>query len=346
MEKWNKYKYHIYFWSFWGGLLLLQDGLSHYFSNSTKPLITWQYVYFFVLHMALVCGVTYGYAYLLKKFPYSKSQVQWFLSSFFVFIGVTLVFVFFRPTVDALLFSNKDAYKRSFQDYFPWLLRTTLVFMIVGFGYRILMDYIVEQQRRLLLEKTALSAELSALKNQINPHFLYNTLSYLYAQARPLSESLGEAILLLSDMMRYSLHETDERGLVVLEKEIEHIENYIQIHQLRFGNTLAVEFEVEGRYENKLILPLILISFVENAFKHGKTTDPQNPLVIKLTVHPDSSLSFFVKNRKTEGPKEHSSGIGLLNVKRRLALAYPNAHQVTITDTKYYFEVSLTIKKV
>lgn len=347
MNQWHKYKYHIYFWAFWGVLLLLQDSIGNYFRGQLENTFTGQYLYWFILHMVLVTGVTYGYAYLLKIVPYSGSKTKWLLSSLALQLSVTAVFAFFRTYVNELLFGNYSTeYVKSFLEYFPWLLRTSLVFMIVGFGYRVLMDYFEEQKKRQTLEKMALVAELSSLKNQINPHFLYNTLSYLHAQAEPLSESLGEAILLLSDMMRYSLHDTDETGLVSLEKEVSHIKNFITIHQLRFGNKLAVEFSVEGNVANKRILPLVLISFVENAFKHGKTTNPQEPLQINLQLVSDSSLVFTVKNRKSEGPKEHSSGIGLNNVRRRLELVYPNSHQLRINDTKYYFEVNLVINHV
>ena len=347
MNQWHKYKYHIYFWAFWGALLLLQDSISNYLQGRFEQTFTWHYFYWFVLHMVLVTGVTYGYAYLLKIVPYSGNKTKWLLSSLALQLSVTAVFSFFRTYVTELLFGSLSAeYLSSFLEYFPWLLRTSLVFMIVGFGYRILLDYFEEQKKRQTLEKMALVAELSSLKNQINPHFLYNTLSYLHAQAEPLSESLGEAILLLSDMMRYSLHDTDETGLVSLEKEVSHIKNFITIHQLRFGNKLAVEFTVEGNVTSKRILPLVLISFVENAFKHGKTTKAEEPVQIQLQITPDSSLVFTVKNRKSEGPKENSSGIGLNNVRRRLELVYPNSHQLTINDTKHYFEVNLVINHV
>lgn len=347
MNQWHKYKYHIFFWTFWGALLLLQDSISNYLQGRFEQTFTWHYFYWFVLHMVLVTGVTYGYAYLLKIVPYSGNKTKWLLSSLALQISVTAVFSFFRTYVTELLFgSPSDEYLSSFLDYFPWLLRTSMVFMIVGFGYRILMDYFEEQKKRQTLEKMALVAELSSLKNQINPHFLYNTLSYLHAQAVPLSESLGDAILLLSDMMRYSLHDTDETGLVSLEKEVNHINNFITIHQLRFGNNLAVEFTVQGNLTNKRILPLVLISFVENAFKHGKKTKAEEPIQIQLQITPDSSLVFTAKNRKLEGPKDHSSGIGLNNVRRRLELVYPNSHQLTINDTKHYFEVNLVINHV
>jgi two-component system, LytTR family, sensor kinase len=194
-----------------------------------------------------------------------------------------------------------------------------------------------------LLQKEIADAQLLSLKNQINPHFLYNTLSFLYTKSLPLSKELSDAIAKLSEMMRYSLGEADTDGKVSLEKEINHLKNFIDIHQLRFGNTLNIQFEVKGEIGKHKIVPLLLITFVENAFKHGKVNDKGNPLTISL-IASYQSFSFSTTNKKSNGIKEKSSGIGLTNIKNRLELVYANKHNLQITDNNDSFTVDLTIE--
>lgn len=344
---WKKYWWHCALWTSLVVAQLVQDYVAY---SSLINDIGWGQEFFWI-GIVVSGGIVsvYGYGYILSLFNWRKHV--------FPFIGVTLAFIFVFPLWQGIwrsylsnLFFDNSIPSISQLTHFSFIFFTSITrgWAFVGLGFVIAFynDYLNSQRQKQLFEKTALSAELDSLKNQINPHFLYNTLSYLYAQARPLSPQLSESILILSDMMRYSLHQTDEQGLVSLEKEIEHINNYIQIHQLRFDNKLAVNFSSEGNLAHKRILPLVLISFVENAFKHGKLGDPNHPITIELRVGNDSSLWFNIKNRKSEGPKEHSSGIGLQNVRRRLELVYPNQHQLHISNTNALFEVSLSIKKV
>jgi two-component system, LytTR family, sensor kinase len=194
-----------------------------------------------------------------------------------------------------------------------------------------------------LLQKEIVDAQLLSLKNQINPHFLYNTLSFLYTKSLPLSKELSDAIAKLSEMMRYSLGEAGGDGKVKLASEINHLKNFIDIHQLRFGNVLAINFTIQGDIEKHKIVPLLLITFVENAFKHGKVNDKENPLTIALHANPHS-YHFSITNKKSNGTKEKSSGIGLVNIKNRLDLVYPDKHTLHITDTKDLFTIELTIE--
>jgi two-component system, LytTR family, sensor kinase len=194
-----------------------------------------------------------------------------------------------------------------------------------------------------ILQKEIADAQLLSLKNQINPHFLYNTLSFLYTKSLPLSKELSDAIAKLSEMMRYSLGEAGGDGKVKLGNEINHLKNFIDIHQLRFGNTLSINFTIQGEIEKHKIVPLLLITFVENAFKHGKVNDKESPLTIALTAN-HRSYHFSIANKKSTGTKEKSSGIGLTNIKNRLTLVYPDKHSLHITDNKDLFTIDLTIE--
>ncbi|HEV9036727.1 MAG TPA: histidine kinase [Puia sp.] len=202
----------------------------------------------------------------------------------------------------------------------------------------------VLEQRSSRLEREKLQADYLFLKAQINPHFLHNTLNFLYARALPLSPELSEGILTLSEIMRYSLdHREEEDGKVLLTRELEHVHNVIRLQQLRFGHSLQVRFVLKGDPAGLRILPFILITLVENAFKHGDLRDPDNPAKIELDVSGPGSLHFICSNRKKGGPKELSTGIGLDNSRRRLELTYGENYSLYIKDQLDFFTVDLTI---
>lgn len=189
----------------------------------------------------------------------------------------------------------------------------------------------VQEQQLRQQERSLLEADIAFLKSQINPHFLFNALNFLYAQVYPLSEPTAKSVLLLSDIMRYALNEGGEQGKVMLDKEIQHLRNYLSLNQLRFGQQLQVRFEVQGSTQFLMILPLVLITFVENCFKHGELFDAAYPLLLQVHVA-ENQLTLFTSNRKRQGPVEFSTGIGLDNTRRRLQAIYPDRHQLIIDD--------------
>ena len=201
-----------------------------------------------------------------------------------------------------------------------------------------------EQKMQLEVEKS--QANFNFLKAQINPHFLHNTLNFLYAKSLPYSPELSEGILTLSDIMRYALSEGNTRdGRALLKDEIEHVRNVIKINQLRFSNNLHVQFDVEGVINGATIIPFVLITLVENAFKHGDLKSTDYPIVIKVKVD-EHRLRFFCRNRKKAGPKELSTGIGLDNIKKRLDLAYGKNYLLNIKDEAEFYTTELTIDTV
>jgi two-component system, LytTR family, sensor kinase len=201
-----------------------------------------------------------------------------------------------------------------------------------------------EQKMQLEVEKS--TANFNFLKAQINPHFLHNTLNFLYAKSLPYSEELSEGILTLSDIMRYALSEGNARdGKAPLKDEIEHVRNVIKINQLRFSNKLNVQFDVEGVANGAMIIPFVLITIVENAFKHGDLKNTDAPIVVKLKIDANR-LYFFCKNRKKSGPKELSTGIGLENIQKRLDLAYGKDYDFKVLDEEDHYTTELTINKL
>lgn len=220
--------------------------------------------------------------------------------------------------------------------------RVNLLFIGISFAYWFAKRNYQAERNQQLLEKEISDARLMSLKNQINPHFLYNTLSFLYTKSLNHSEELAGAIARLSEMMRYSLAETDTDGKVSLEKEIHHLQNFIEMQQLRFSNQLKICFEIEGPVSQWRIMPLLLITFVENAFKHGALNDPLHPLAIRLSV---TSQEFFfrIQNKKQKSSEQVTGHLGLNNVRNRLQLAHPHKHDFAINDDGEMFSVNLKL---
>ncbi|MCC9137385.1 sensor histidine kinase [Pontibacter silvestris] len=198
------------------------------------------------------------------------------------------------------------------------------------------------ENRTLKQEKT--QAELAFLKTQINPHFLYNTLNYLYSLAYPVSDKLADAIIKLSDLMRYMLYESKD-GKVELQKEVDYLHNYINIYRLRFEETFFVNFNIEGHVNGQRVPSLVLIPFVENALKHGVVDDATSPVNINLRLINDT-LFFDVSNRINQSQKDQTTGIGLANIRRRLDLLYPDNYNLEINEDGKQYQTRLKLQHV
>lgn len=204
----------------------------------------------------------------------------------------------------------------------------------------------VLEAQTMQLEVDKSQANFKFLKSQINPHFLHNTLNFFYAKSLPYSDELSEGILTLSDIMRYALNEaTGSDDKAPLKDEIEHVRNVIKIHQLRFNNNLHVNFEVKGVVNSVEVIPFLLITVVENAFKHGDLQCIEHPIEIKLTIE-HNHLYFYCHNKKKTGPKEISTGLGLDNIRNRLDFAYGRNYNLVIKDGNDFYTTELTIDKL
>ncbi|RZJ27942.1 MAG: sensor histidine kinase [Flavobacterium sp.] len=195
-------------------------------------------------------------------------------------------------------------------------------------------------------EQEKLSTELSYLKAQINPHFLFNTLNSIYSLAIEKSDKTADAVVKLSSLMRYVIRDAGSHE-VPLAKEVAYISDYIALQQLRLDDTVQIEYAVSGFFNGKQIAPLILISFIENAFKYG--VNPEEKSIIHITISlNEKTLRLYVFNKKVRlyHNDEASGGIGIENTKARLKLVYPNQHALTINDDSTGFAVDLTLNLV
>lgn len=286
-----------------------------------------------------------NYYYLVPKLYFTKK----FVAYFFILFSLLLIFLFmpgdlfsfgnsirFRPPNHHPSFpppEQNPVFNRHFRHiFFPFLM---LVFL----------SLILKIQSRLKeSEGKKLTAELLLLKAQINPHFLFNTLNGIYALALERSEKTPSAILRLSGLMRYVTTEATN-DWVPLEKELNYIVDYVELQLLRLGETIEVDFSIKNESNGRVIAPLILISFIENAFKHG--IGPSGEAKIRIEISADQNeLSLKTSNQifpNSSALEWEKNGLGINNTSERLQRIYAGKHKLEIKDMDQSFQVDLKI---
>jgi len=222
--------------------------------------------------------------------------------------------------------------------------------LAVGAGstmLKIAADWTRSNRERQKLEAQNLQSELRFLRSQVNPHFLFNTLNSLYALTLKKSDRAPATVLKLSDMMRYMLYESNAR-LVPLQKEVDYVRNYLDLEQLRHGEDAAISFEIDGEISDQKIAPMLFITFVENAFKHGFARVLEGAFVRIILLIEGNELRFHLENAKpTLKPEDDEpGGIGLINVQRRLDLLYDQRYELHSLETEDTYSVDLYLNLV
>ncbi len=222
---------------------------------------------------------------------------------------------------------------------------SSFLFLAIGTSIKVTEQWYVNEKQRKEMETQKLEAELSFLKQQINPHFFFNTLNSIYSLSTRKSEKTPEAIIKLSLLMRYIIYESD-KPIVPLQKELDYINNYVELQKLRFRDDVKITYSIEGETTDIYIEPLLLLPFIENAFKHG--IDYSNECFIFIHVQIlDNKLQLVVENplvKKQQVLPAESSGIGLTNSRKRLQLLYPGMHELNITEEDNTFRAELVLK--
>jgi two-component system, LytTR family, sensor kinase len=220
---------------------------------------------------------------------------------------------------------------------------------IISGAYAILIKFAIDwfdsQKLKAEMVNQSQTSELALLRSQVNPHFLFNTLNNIYSLVCKKSPDAPEAIMRLSSIMRYMLYDANT-DVVFLEKEIEYLESFIELQKLRIRNTDFVELRIEGDVGNKTIAPMLLIPFVENAFKHGSKTGALPGIRIHLAVTAHQIL-FEVENHMKKnvlGSKDTIGGIGLQNIRRRLELLYPGKYALETRQEDTLYRIKLLIQ--
>ncbi len=338
MAKLRLISFHILAWVL---ILLFFTGIGSREGKMYEAVVI--YLYYGVINIAVFY---INLLYILPTFLNSRRFLGCTLSILGLLVISSLVkysIASFYPEV-ILSYRANDGHEMllAFWKYFIICLFSGMFFIIISTALKFGVDWFINEKIRKNLENEKLSAELSFLKSQINPHFLFNSLNNIYSLAYRHSEETPQAILKLSEMMRYMLQESNEPG-VNLCKEIRYIENYIELQRLRFPNGGNIKLSVTGEDSRAYIAPLILIPFIENAFKHGVATDPEHPIDIKIII--DSvSVHLQVVNLRSEQNKDEASGIGLHNVNRRLEILYKDRYQLDIKSSDKFYICNLIIE--
>lgn len=330
--------YHIGCWLAYVMLSILAG-----FFTSPKIYSTGIFYFFFTylpdIYAFYLCWAIYSfYSYPLKAHHLTISLILGYLS-YAIFWYITAYYI--RPLV---WLDGPTPRLFKFFDFITLNLYMFVKYALLSFSIFYFRQSINREKELRMIEKEKLDTENAFLRAQINPHFLNNTLNFFFAKSLPYSEELANGIMILSEIMRYSLEIDKDDRMTLIDLEIEHIKNVIEINQLRFNHKLQIDFKIEGNTHNVRMIPLILITVVENILKHGNCTDQNYPVKIFLnTNETDGYVYLNTFNRKKKGPKELSSGIGLDNIKKRLSHHYQEKFILNITESEQDYLLDLSI---
>ena len=297
--------------------------------------ITGAQVAFYLHYAAAAALISYV---LLPRLAYRGRA--WAFSG--ALLAVLAAVIFVEEAIMEAIFYPKRA--EDFGGLF-YTLGGVLPVIVVLVGSKLGWDAFRKQREVEQLRATAQESELQFLKSQINPHFLFNNLNNLYAYAVEASPRTPQLILELAGLLRYMLYEC-QAARVPLEREVAQLSNYVQLSELQVESRGSVQFREELAYQGYEIAPLLLIVFVENAFKHSMATQSEDITIdISLDWEREGVLRFTCVNsyRRHEEEPQLDYGIGLTNVRKRLALLYPEAHRLTITDSERSYQVELLL---
>ena len=327
---------HIGFWA----LLILSNFLPKY-AESNDPgwrLLLIDTGYNLVTITAFYGGYGLIYRYMVRPWPHPGM-----LSLLYVLITLALVilmrylveFGFLKPVL------GYDNY--AVNNHFTWwwfgqnAVRYYWSWVVYGLLYGFVESY-VQQQRK---ARELMHAELSLLRSQVNPHFLFNALNDIYALTLTRPAEAPDAVMQLSALLRYMLY-SSQSAAVPLTDEINYLKSYIDLEQIGQAGRAHIQTQFTGSFSGQRVAPMLLIPFVENAFKHGDLFRPDQPIVVALDVEAEQ-LTFQCRNAKRMGSKDKTGGIGLANLRRRLDLEYAGRYDLCIRDSDTSFDISLCL---
>jgi LytS/YehU family sensor histidine kinase len=281
--------------------------------------------------------------YLIPKFLAKRQYIPYGILTI-MNLGLWSFFniILFEDLIDYLL---PGYYFISYYEFLD-ILKFTISFIIISTLLKLSKSWfqMLEAENRIVrLESENISSELKALKLQINPHFLFNSLNNIYSLARKSSPKTGDSILILSDMMRYVLYET-KSDFVKLSDEIQFFKNFVELQKLRIDEHSKIELKVDLDNNKLEIAPMILMPFFENSFKHGVKGDVGQTFAKFELKTSKNQLSFSAENNKGESNENRDGhGIGIENVKRRLDILYPDKYDLKIEEEDTLFKVNLKL---
>lgn len=335
----GKYRFisHIFFWVVAWCFLLVMFG--HQYGNYTESLL-----FVSVIFAVSVATTYFTLYYLIPEFLLKKRYAYFFLYAFYgLIISVYLELMFSLIYVVIITEFNKLLSPTVVDIFF--LIFGTYIIVISASVIKMVKFWFLENNKSERINKERVEAELRLLKSQINPHFLFNTLNNIYALALEKSDSTPHAVIKLSKILDYLLYECND-SYVLLEKEINVIQDYIELEKIRYGKKVIINFLNNNDQTNLKIAPNLLLPFIENAFKHGVSRLRSNAYVNISINYINQELVFIVENNKNKQKKENikSSGIGLQNIRKRLNLIYAKNYKLDIVENSTLFRINLNVK--
>ncbi|MDR0865747.1 MAG: histidine kinase [Candidatus Symbiothrix sp.] len=322
-----------------------------------KSKIIWIHVAYWILIILSQSVVSYLISRNLSALMVGKLSL-WFLNPlsglFFVYVAYLLTWLYLkRDKQTAILIFISLLIALFISAYFVgdykivsgiYCVVRSLASVLFGIVFFLSIDWYQKDRQNKELEKQNLQSELALLKNQINPHFLFNTLNNIDSLIKTNPNHASQSLIELSDMMRYMLYETKPER-VPLQNELAHIENYMKLQKLQYANTQLVEYSVSGNPGEIKVAPMLFIPFIENAFKHCTDKEKIHAIRFSFEISPKQIVfqSSNISDDKHLISKDSSNGIGLETVKRRLEILYPNRYSLQIDKKNDLFCISLSI---
>jgi two-component system LytT family sensor kinase len=327
---------HISFWVFNYWIVALTNDYNWAGFTSKSGSLFYAYAY------GLFFNATVFYSQVFLLFPIfylKKKKTQFYGYS----VLVLFICTFIETHIDSMLYDTYEVAINERENSSLFNLLFHIIYAISGFFYMIRYDYKKKEKIRQQLLQENNKVELKYLKTQLNPHFLFNGINSIYHLIGKNDDLAKDTLLQFSQLLRYQLYESTNG--IVLEKELAHTLHYIKIEETRKGSDIQLKYDVQFDSLTAKIAPLLLIPFVENAFKHCSNHDDSNKNIIDIKIEEmDSVLVLHVYNSfDNELYDKKVGGIGLQNVKRRLSLLYPNKHRLEIINKKSSFTINLLI---
>ena len=319
---------HVLYWGFW---VLFYGFINSSHSEGYEMKLRWFILEILILTVKVPLSYFFAY-YLFPKYLPQKKYLQLFVFVLLsILVGMCMIIqinhLFVMPMQPMKLFSGKAFFR------YADLLYITMPVVVIKLVQQQAIQNKIHSE--ILAEKS--KAELQNLKNQLQPHFLFNTLNNIYGMILEEEKEAGEAVLKLSEIISYMLYDC-QYETVDLEKEVRMLKNYITLEKMRYGDQLDISFEAKGETMGISIAPLLLLPFVENAFKHGLANNPSSSWIQIQLILKGNNLFFSIENslEDSKGNKFAKSGIGLANVQKRLNLIYPGRHDLQIIKEDYF----------
>ena len=297
---------------------------------------------FSVIIVSFQAVLTYINLYLCIPFFLKKKRIFLYVLSVLIVILILSVIRFQIPSLLGEL--AKSLIKMRSRIIF-FELNLVLVYFI-STAYYFIAEWFNNMQLKAEMKLQQVESELKYLKNQVNPHFLFNTLNNIYTLCYLKDDKAAPAVMKLTEMMRYMLHDSNT-SFIELEKEVSFIKNYIELQQFKKETEMKISFEINGVKGRHKIAPLILIAFIENCFKHGDIAiNPNGWIKVQINIDDQDTLYFYVANskRKIGIEEQKKSEIGLENVRKRLDLLYEGKYNLQVNDEENEYIVVLNLK--